>query len=106
MISNAKRKPFTLAEAKQIGEKLGIDWSAFDVNQFHLGMNTEFAAGTYNPLTNFASDDPILIGKVVRGHLNKRPDYYTHWAEREKEAELEQRSKRTRNPAKAKPKSG
>lgn len=104
MIANPKRKPFTVAEAKQIGEKLGIDWSAFDVNQFHLGMNTEFAAGTYNPLTHFASDDPILIGKVVRGHLNKRADYYTHWVEREKAAEREQYGPPLPTRSKVKPK--
>jgi hypothetical protein len=79
-MSNSKRKPFTLAEAKTIGEKLGIDWEKFDVNQFRTGMNTELADGTYNPVTNFASDDPILIGKVVRTHLNEFADYYLHWA--------------------------
>lgn len=95
MAAKTKHKQFTVAQAKTIGEKLGIDWTAFDVNQFRLGLNTELAAGTYNPVTSFASDDPILIGKVVRAHLNKTPDYYTQWAQREKEAELEQSSKRT-----------
>lgn len=94
MVVKRKRKKFTLAEAKTIGEKLGIDWGAFDVKQFHLGLNTELVAGAYNPVTSFASDDPILIGKVVRAHLNKFPDYYTHWAQREKEAEPEPSGKR------------
>ncbi len=87
MISNSKRKPFTLAEAKSIGDKLGIDWGKFDVKQFRLGLNAELADGTYNPVTSFASDDPIMIGKVVRAHLNEFPDYYTQWAQMEKEAE-------------------
>ncbi len=90
-----KRKQFTLAEAKTTGEKLGIDWAKFDVKQFRLGMNAELADGTYNPLTNFASDDPILVGKVVRTHLNKFSDYYTDWAAREKEAALLDGRKRT-----------
>ena len=38
-------------------------------------------------MTSFASDDPIMIGKVVRAHLNEFPDYYTQWAQMEKEAE-------------------
>jgi hypothetical protein len=88
-MSNTKQKSFTLAEAKQIGDKLGIDWATFDVNQFRIGMNAELADGTYNPVTNFASADPILVGKVVRMHLNETPDYYTQWAAREKAAELE-----------------
>jgi Protein of unknown function (DUF5661) len=61
----------------------------FDVNQFRDGMNTELTAGTYNPVTHFASDDPILVGKVVRAHLNKTSDYYTQWAAGEKAAERE-----------------
>ncbi len=84
---NSKRKPFTIAEAKNIGDKLGIDWETFDVKQFRLGLNAELADGTYNPVTSFASDDPIMIGKVVRAHLKEFPDYYTQWAQMEKEAE-------------------
>lgn len=95
MVSKVKRKPFTLAEAKQIGEKLGIDWSAFDVKQFCLGLNTERALGTYNPVTHFVSDDPIVIGKVVRAQLSKSPSYYTDWAQHEKEAAKAQSSKPT-----------
>lgn len=95
MISKVKRKPFTLAEAKQIGEKLGIDWSAFDVKQFCLGLNTERALGTYNPVTHFVSNDPIVIGKVVRAQLSKSPSYYTDWAQHEKEAAQAQSSKPT-----------
>lgn len=86
-------KQFTLAEAKIVGEKLGIDWNKFDVKQFRQGMNAELADGTYNPLTNFASDDPILVGKVVRSHLNEFPDYYTRWAQHEKAAQLQYENK-------------
>ena len=88
-MAKAKRKQFTLAEAKEIGEKLGVNWEKFDAKQFRIGMNVELEDGTYNPVTSFASDDPILIGKVVRTHLNESPDYYTEWAQMEKEAKLE-----------------
>jgi hypothetical protein len=100
MVVKIKEKKFTVAQAKAIGDKLAIDWETVDVKEFCLGLNSELAAGAYNPVTNFASNDPILIGKVVRAHLTKIPDYYTHWAQREKEAELEQSSKRvnTRSP--------
>lgn len=88
-MATTKRKRFTLAEAKQIGDSLGVDWQQFDVAQFRTGLNTELADGTYNPVTKFASDDPILVGKVVRTQLNKTPDYYTHWAAHEKAMKLE-----------------
>ncbi len=104
MVAKSEEKQFTLAEAKVIGDKLGIDWKVFDVKQFRLGMNAELADGTYNPVTNFASTDPILIGKIVRTHLNEFPDYYSHWAQDEKEAELAQSKKRTstKSPTKRK----
>ena len=95
MIAHSKHKPFTLAEAKAIGDKLGIDWEKFDVKQVRVGMNAELADGTYNPVTSFASDDPILIGKVVRAHLNEFPDYYAQWAQMEKEAEHDPDGKHT-----------
>ena len=85
-MTKTKRKPFTVAEAKTIGGQLGIDWERFDFTQFHLGLNAELADGTYNPLTSFASEEPILVGKVVRTHLNENPDYYTDWAQMEKAA--------------------
>jgi hypothetical protein len=86
VVEKAKRKRFTQVEAKIVGEKLGIDWTEFNVKQFCAGMNAELADGIYNPMTNFATDDPILVGKVVRSHLNESPDYYTQWAEMEKAA--------------------
>ncbi|MCB0086158.1 MAG: hypothetical protein KDE47_34695 [Caldilineaceae bacterium] len=86
MEANSKQKRFTLAEAKRIGDKLGIDWATVDIQQFRLGMNTESAVGAYNPITEFATDDPILIGKLVRTHLNESSDYYTRWIQEEKAA--------------------
>lgn len=78
------QKKFTKAEAKIIGDKLSVDWNAFDVKQFQLGLNTEFAVGIYSPITNFPIEDPIEVGKTVRTNLNERPDYYTYWVQIQK----------------------
>jgi len=86
MDSKTTKKPYTLAEAKAIGDKLGLDWNVFTVKQYRIGLNAELADGVYNPMTSFASEDPILIGKIVRSHLNESPDYYTQWAQMEKTA--------------------
>lgn len=94
MVTKAKQKPFTTAEGRIIGDKLGIDWREIDLKEFCLGLNTERTLGTYNPVTNFASDDPILIGKIVRTHLSKTPDYYTQWAAQEKETALTPQSRK------------
>ena len=86
MDAKTTKKPYTLAEAKAIGDKLGLDWNVFTVKQYRIGLNAELADGAYNPMTSFASDDPILVGKIVRAQLNESPDYYVLWARMEKTA--------------------
>src|SRR5690242_17230670 len=93
IMRKTKRKLLTAREAKEIGDKLGIDWEQTDIKQFHRGMNAELEDGAYNPVTNFASDDPILVGKVVRVHLKESANYYIEWAQMEKKAEREHSSK-------------
>ncbi len=91
-MKKAASKKYSIAEAKALGERLGITWEEFDVEQFREGLNAEIADGTYNPTTGFATDDPIVVGKIVRAHLNEAADYYTQWAKAEKAAA---RGKRT-----------
>jgi hypothetical protein len=83
----AGRKRFTTEEAKQIGEKLGIDWSKFDVEQYRMGLDVELEHGTVDPHTNVTNDDHITTGKIALAHLNEFPDYYTRLDKMEKEAE-------------------
>jgi hypothetical protein len=81
------KKRFTGREAKQIGEKLGIDWSKYDVEQFRMGLDVELEHGKIDPHTNVTDDDPIMTGKIALAHLNEFPDYYTRLDKMEKEAE-------------------
>jgi len=78
---------FTAEIAKEIGERLGIDWSRFDVKQFRMGMDVELEHGTRDPKTNVTNDDPLTTGKIALAHLNEFPDYYTRLAAMEKEAD-------------------
>lgn len=73
--------------AKEVGEKLGITWDKFDVDQFRRGMVVELEHGTRDPDTNVTDDDPILTGKIALAHLNEFPDYYDRLEEMEEEAE-------------------
>jgi DNA-directed RNA polymerase alpha subunit len=82
----SRPKRFTAKEAKIIGEKLGIDWKAYDVEQFRMGMEVELEHGTVSPVTNVTDDDPILTGKIALAHLNEFPDYYTRLEILEEEA--------------------
>lgn len=81
------KKSFTAEEAKQIGEKLGIDWSKWDVEQFRMGMDVELEHGTVDSNTNVTDDDPLMTGKIALAHLNEFRDYYTRLDKMEKEAE-------------------
>lgn len=81
------KKYFTAEEAKQIGEKLGIDWSKFDLDQFRRGMDVELEHGLRDPKTNVTGDDALTTGKIALAHLNEFPDYYDHLEKMEKEAE-------------------
>jgi len=73
----SEKKVFTAEKAKEIGHKLGIDWSKFDVEQFRMGMEVELEHGLRDAHTNVTGDDPLTTGKIALAHLNEYPDYYT-----------------------------
>jgi len=81
------KKRFTTEEAKNIGEKLGIDWSEYDVEQYRMGLDVELEHGLVDLSTNVTNDDPIMTGKIALAHLNEFLDYYTRLDIMEKEAE-------------------
>jgi hypothetical protein len=81
------KKHFTVDKAKEIGEKLGIKWDRFNVDQFRKGMDVELEHGSRNPLTNVTNDDLLMTGKIALAHLTEFPDYYDRLQKMEKEAE-------------------
>ncbi len=81
------KKKFTEEQAKETGEKLGIKWDKFDVDQFRRGMDVELEHGSQDPLTNVTDDDILVTGKIALAHLNEFPDYYDRLEQMEKEAE-------------------
>ena len=80
------RKSFTFEEAKEVGEKLGIKWTRFDVEQFRMGMDVELEHGTRDEDTNVTNDNPLTTGNIALAHLNEFPDYYTRLDKLEEEA--------------------
>ena len=81
------KKEFNEQEAKEVGEKLGIKWDKFDVDQFRRGMNVELEHGKIDADTNVSDDDPLITGKIALAHLNEFPDYYDRLEKMEKEAD-------------------
>jgi hypothetical protein len=84
----SERTSFTVDEARNLGETIGIDWASapFDVEQFRIGMDVELEHGLHDLSTNVTDSDPVITGKIALAHLNEFPDYYTRLAQMEEEA--------------------
>ena len=61
---------FSTEEACQIGEEIGIDWTAaaYSVEEFRAGLDVELEHGLHDPKTNVTNDDPHVTGKIARAH--------------------------------------
>lgn len=82
-----EKEHFTSEQLKKIGEKLGINWKKFNIEQFRMGMGVELEHGTIDPNTNITNNDPLMTGKIALAHLNEFPDYYTRLKKLEIDAE-------------------
>lgn len=82
-------KHFTAEQARDIGDKLGVDWSHFDVEQFRMGLDVELEHGLHDPSTDVTGNDPILTGKIALAHLKEFADYYTRLEKMERDADEE-----------------
>lgn len=71
-------KKFTLVEALDIAEKLGVDFNKvqFTPDEYLEGINIELEHGVVDPDTNVTDDDPIVTGKIALAHLNEVSSYY------------------------------
>jgi hypothetical protein len=92
----SEKKHFTAEQAKKIGERLGVTWKDFDVEQFRMGMDVELEHGTRDADTNVTNDDALTTGKIALAHLREFPDYYDRLEEMEETAEKywEEKNKR------------
>lgn len=80
------KQHFTTKQAYEIGDKLGIDWSRINVEQFRIGLDVELEHGLHDPSTDITGNDPILTGKIALAHLNEFADYYTRLGKMEAES--------------------
>jgi hypothetical protein len=82
-------RQFTPEEARNIGERIGIDWGAgtVDLEQFRMGLAVESEHGSRDLATDVTHDDEIITGKIALAHLKEISDYYTRLAVMEGDAE-------------------
>ena len=82
-------REFTLEEARELGEKVGIDFAQYDLDQFRMGLSVELEHGADDPETNVTNGDLVMTAKIAWAHLKEIPDYYTRLNKMEAEAEAE-----------------
>ena len=72
----AQQQQISIDDAKQVGAKLGLDWTRIDPEQFRRGLEVELEHGARDAETNVTNDDMVLTGKIAWAHLKELPDYY------------------------------
>jgi hypothetical protein len=77
---------FTLDQAREVGDRLGVNWAQVNPEQFRMGMEVELEHGVRNVVTNVTNDDLRLTGKIAFAHLVEFPEYYTRLVRMEDEA--------------------
>lgn len=80
------KNEFSIDEARKIGEKIGVDFTKYDIEQFRMGLAVELEHGADDPETNVTNGDVYLTGKIAWAHLKEIPDYYTRLDKMEAEA--------------------
>lgn len=66
----------TEEQAKEVANKLNVNFDLFPIEDFITGLNIELEHGKVNSITNVTNDDLILTGKIALAHLNEFPNYY------------------------------
>ena len=80
------KREFSSEEAKDLGERIGIDFNEYNLEEFRMGLSVELEHGSVDPETNVTNDDEIMTAKITWAHLKEIPDYYTRLLQMEKEA--------------------
>jgi hypothetical protein len=100
---------FSPRQARQIGDRIGVDWKKVNKDEFRKGLAVELEHGKRDPQTNVTNDDEVNTGKIALAHLKEKGDYYTllnKYVEKEKWArsledvkELEKKRKASQREA-------
>jgi organic hydroperoxide reductase OsmC/OhrA len=75
---------FSLAGAKEIGDRLGIDFKRYRLMEFKKGLEME--QGKQKADATITDDADFTAAKIAWGRLQEIPDYYTRLDKMEKEA--------------------
>lgn len=82
-----RKREISVDEAREIGDRLKIDWTRVDLEEFRNGLAVELEHGAHDPETDVTGDDMVLTGKIAWAHLKEFPDYYSRLEQLESEAD-------------------
>jgi len=74
---NPKRK-FTIEEARENGDQLGVNQSVVDFAEFRRELKIELEHGLR---VREANSDAPLTDEIAWAHLKEIPDSYTRWTD-------------------------
>ena len=85
----------SLKTAKEVGDKIGVNWDEVDLGEFTQGIKEEMEHGTLytdspvaKPGATKVHDDSFeSAGRIALAHLHEMPQYYTLLEEMEEEGE-------------------
>jgi hypothetical protein len=66
---------FSKEVAKELGNKLSVNWNKVDIDEFIKGLSVEKEHDDGGKLDVVSSN--LDLAKIVLAHLKERPDYYT-----------------------------
>jgi hypothetical protein len=67
---------FSHQEARDIGNRIGVDWDEVDIKEFAVGLSVELEHGSQDKQTDITHNDLLKTGKIALAHLKEYPDYY------------------------------
>jgi uncharacterized protein involved in exopolysaccharide biosynthesis len=73
-------------QAKQLGDRLGVDWDEVPLEELRRGIEVEYEHGTQDPDTNVTNNDPLITAKIALAHIKEFSDYYERLDKLEAEA--------------------
>lgn len=76
-LTEANFRRFSNAEAKRLGDRLGVDWDKVPLAEFRAGLTVELEHGNHDRQTNVTNDDLLKTGKIAWAHLKEDPKYYS-----------------------------
>jgi hypothetical protein len=72
-----KNRLFNADEACRIGDRLGVDWSKVELDEFRRGLVVERAHVARFRVAGTTSDPLTTTAKIAWARLRRVPDYYT-----------------------------